>query len=105
MRMGSALNPINSSLIATAIGLPIGGVLVDAWGWRTTFFVNIPVALLALGMAAFWIPRDPPAGAARTAQEVAARLESFTPSRSRDDAPWSFAGAPSRDVAFSVRRC
>jgi MFS family permease len=35
----------------SALGLPIGGVLVDAWGWRTTFLINLPIALLALAMA------------------------------------------------------
>jgi MFS family permease len=64
-----------AGMVTPAIGLPIGGVLVDAWGWRTTFFVNIPVALVALGMAAFWIPRDPPAEGSRTAGEIAARID------------------------------
>ena len=58
-----------------AIGLPIGGVLVDAWGWRTTFFINIPFAVLTLAMALFWIPRDTPATGPRTVRQVAARLD------------------------------
>ena len=33
-----------------AVGLPIGGLLVAAWGWRTTFFVNVPVALITLAI-------------------------------------------------------
>jgi MFS family permease len=28
-----------------ALGLSVGGVLVDAWGWRSTFFINLPVAV------------------------------------------------------------
>jgi nicotinamidase-related amidase/MFS family permease len=58
-----------------ALGLPIGGVLVDAWGWRTTFFVNLPVAAGALAMALAWIPRDEPAEAPHTLGEVAARID------------------------------
>ncbi len=42
-----------------AFGLPIGGVLVDAWGWRTTFWINVPIAAVSIVMALAWIPRDP----------------------------------------------
>ncbi|WP_063754348.1 MFS transporter [Streptomyces sp. NRRL S-1813] len=59
----------------SALGLPLGGVLVDAWGWRTTFLINLPFALLALAMAFFWIPSDLPVEGPRTLREVAARLD------------------------------
>jgi len=59
----------------STLGLPIGGVLVDAWGWRTTFLINLPVALLALAMAVFWIPADPPVEGSRTVRQVAVRLD------------------------------
>jgi MFS family permease len=64
-----------AGMVTPAVGLPIGGVLVDAWGWRTTFFVNVPFALLTLGAALFWIPRDPEMGGATTVREVAARID------------------------------
>jgi MFS family permease len=64
-----------AGMVTPAIGLPIGGVLVEAWGWRTTFFVNVPFALVTLAMAAFWIPRDLRHGQPRTAREVAARID------------------------------
>ncbi|MEU8786675.1 MFS transporter [Streptomyces sp. NPDC048637] len=59
----------------SALGLPMGGLLVDAWGWRTTFLINLPFALLALAMAFFWIPADPPVEGSRTPRELAARLD------------------------------
>ncbi|MEO5937873.1 MAG: MFS transporter [Sphingomonas sp.] len=37
--------------IASAFGPPIGGWLVDAVGWRAIFFINLPVAALAIGLA------------------------------------------------------
>ena len=58
-----------------AVGLPIGGVLVDAWGWRTTFFINVPFALVTLAMALSWIPRDRPVPGSRTVRQVAVRLD------------------------------
>ncbi|WP_432144440.1 MFS transporter [Streptomyces sp. bgisy084] len=64
----------------SALGLPIGGVLVDVWGWRTTFLINLPFALLALAMAFCWIPADPPVAdppvtRPRTLRRLAARLD------------------------------
>ncbi|MGD9960804.1 MFS transporter [Nocardioides sp.] len=43
-----------------AVGLPVGGVLVHAWGWQSTFLINVPCALLALVTALAWIPPDAP---------------------------------------------
>jgi EmrB/QacA subfamily drug resistance transporter len=53
---------------ASAIGLVLGGVLTEAdlfgWGWRTVFFVNVPVALASLVAAIRFVPEtsDPEAG-------------------------------------------
>jgi EmrB/QacA subfamily drug resistance transporter len=53
---------------ASALGLVLGGVLTDAnlfgWSWRSVFFVNVPVAALALAAAARLVPetRDRAAG-------------------------------------------
>lgn len=60
--------------VTAALGLPIGGVLVDAWGWRTTFLVNIPFALVALAMALAWIPADA-RGERRTPRDIAAAID------------------------------
>ena len=64
-----------AGMVTPAVGLPLGGVLVGAWGWRTIFFVNVPLALIVLTMAVRWIPRDPPRGQAGSIREVAARLD------------------------------
>jgi MFS family permease len=61
--------------VTTALGLPIGGVLVSAFGWRTTFLVNIPFALAALVMVMMWIPRDAPLEAARGFKQIAGRID------------------------------
>ncbi len=53
--------------VASAVGLLLGGVLTEAnlfgWGWRSVFFVNVPVAACALIAGARWVPetRDPDA--------------------------------------------
>jgi MFS family permease len=73
---GAVLGGLQISGAATAaLGLPLGGVLVGAWGWRATFFANVPVALVTLVMAVFWISRDAPAGGSRKARDVAARID------------------------------
>jgi MFS family permease len=61
--------------VTAALGLPIGGLLVDAWGWRTTFFVNVPFALAALTMALIWIPRDAPLKATQGLRDIAERID------------------------------
>jgi EmrB/QacA subfamily drug resistance transporter len=40
-----------SSAIAGAVGPPLGGWLVDSIGWRSIFFVNLPLGLLAILIA------------------------------------------------------
>jgi MFS family permease len=64
-----------AAMVTAAVGLPLGGVLVGTWGWRTTFLINIPVALLTLVMAARWIPRDAPIDRPGSARDVAARID------------------------------
>ena len=64
-----------AGMVTPAVGLPIGGALVGAWGWRAAFFVNVPLALVTLVMAALWIPRDPRPEQARSARAVAWRID------------------------------
>lgn len=43
--------------IAIAAGPVLGGILIAAWGWRSIFFVNIPLCLAGVAAAYAWIPR------------------------------------------------
>lgn len=61
--------------VTAAAGLPIGGVLVDALGWRATFVINLPVGLVALVMALIWLPADPNSGERRTFRRTLAELD------------------------------
>jgi MFS family permease len=73
---GGVLGGLQIAGIATAsLGLPIGGVLVAALGWRAVFFVNVPVALIALTATLLWVPQDPPPGASRGVREIASRID------------------------------
>ena len=61
--------------VTAAVGPPIGGVLVDATSWQAAFLVNVPVGLLALAMAAAWIPRDRAIAEGVTVSEIARRVD------------------------------
>jgi EmrB/QacA subfamily drug resistance transporter len=41
---------------STGLGPPIGGLLVDTLGWRSVFWVNIPVVAVAVALAARYAP-------------------------------------------------
>ena len=45
--------------VATLVGPILGGVLVDALGWEWIFFINIPVGIVGLVLAARWVPNLP----------------------------------------------
>jgi MFS family permease len=73
---GGVLGGLVIAGMATAvIGLPIGGFLVAAWGWQSVFFINVPLALVALIMAVSWIPRDPHFRNTKTLRNLAARID------------------------------
>ena len=44
--------------VTSALGLPLGGVLVGVWDWRAVFAVNIPLGLAGIVMTLLWIPKD-----------------------------------------------
>lgn len=44
---------------AVALGPPAGGWLTDAFGWRAVFWVDVPLAAVALVSAWRWLPASP----------------------------------------------
>ena len=44
--------------ISMALGPVVGGALVDSVGWRSVFFVNVPIGLLAIGLTALKVPES-----------------------------------------------
>lgn len=46
-----------AAAITTAAGPILGGWLVETWSWRAIFFINLPVAAVALGITWRFVPR------------------------------------------------
>jgi DHA2 family methylenomycin A resistance protein-like MFS transporter len=46
-----------SGAVAIAAGPVLGGILIAAWGWRSIFFVNVPICAAGLLATFAWIPR------------------------------------------------
>jgi len=51
-------------VLAPALGPSIGGVLVDLFGWRSIFFMVVPLCLLSLWLAYRYVPNTAPGGVA-----------------------------------------
>ncbi|MDO8717603.1 MAG: MFS transporter [Polaromonas sp.] len=51
-------------VLAPALGPSIGGLLVDLFGWRSIFFMVVPLCLLSLWMAYRYVPVTAPGGVA-----------------------------------------
>lgn len=63
-KAGSAMGLLGSiSAIGTALGPSLGGVLINAFGWRALFFINLPLGGLSYFLAARFLPIDPRAPA------------------------------------------
>ena len=50
-------------VLAPAMGPSLGGVLVDLFGWRSLFFMVVPLCLASLWLAVRFIPVSAPGGA------------------------------------------
>jgi len=52
-----------ASALTTALGPVLGGWLTDSWSWRAIFFINVPIAALAVAIALWHMPetRNPDA--------------------------------------------
>jgi MFS family permease len=73
---GRVLGGLQIAGMATAaLGLPIGGVIVDAFGWRSTFLVNVPVAVIALVLVLSWLPADQRTGTPPNGKEIVSRID------------------------------
>src|ERR1700685_3940696 len=56
-RRGRAIGTwAGASALTTALGPVAGGWLVDTLSWRAIFFVNVPLAIVALLLAVRWVP-------------------------------------------------
>ena len=47
-----------ASALTTAVGPVLGGWLVDTLSWRAIFFINVPLAIVALLLAVRWMPES-----------------------------------------------
>ena len=48
--------------LAAALGPTLGALLVDGFGWRAVFLINVPVIGLGTVLALAWLPTDEPSG-------------------------------------------
>lgn len=48
-----------ASALTTALGPPIGGLMIDWFDWRSVFWINFPVSLIVLFLAHRFIPEEP----------------------------------------------
>ena len=44
--------------IALALGPALGGIMVDALGWQSIFYINVPIGLIAFGIAIKLVPES-----------------------------------------------
>ncbi len=58
-RTGSAMGLLGTmSAIGTAMGPSLGGLLIAGLGWRSLFYINLPLGVLAFVLACFYLPED-----------------------------------------------
>lgn len=58
-KTGSAIGLLGTmSAVGTALGPPLGGVLIAGPGWRAIFLINLPLGILTLLLARRYLPND-----------------------------------------------
>jgi EmrB/QacA subfamily drug resistance transporter len=63
---GKALGLIGTFVsIGIVTGPVAGGLLISVFGWRSVFFVNLPVGVVGTWLSLRFVPRTPPAGGQR----------------------------------------
>lgn len=75
---GNVLGGLQIAGIATAsLGLPVGGLLVGTLGWRSIFFLNVPIALVTAVATYAGVPADRPVDRPRRTAQIAAQLDAL----------------------------
>jgi EmrB/QacA subfamily drug resistance transporter len=76
---GQAFGVLGATIgLATAVGPVLGGLIItlgngpEAWRW--VFYVNVPIGVVALVLAARWVPRPVVGGARRTDLDLVGTL-------------------------------
>lgn len=58
-KTGSAMGLLGTmSALGTTLGPSLGGILITEFGWRTIFFINVPIGLLNFILIIHHLPRD-----------------------------------------------
>jgi len=58
-KTGSAMGLLGTmSAIGTALGPTLGGLLIAGFGWRSLFFINLPLGVLTFVLAYFYLPAE-----------------------------------------------
>lgn len=68
-KTGSAMGLLGTmSAVGTAMGPSLGGFLIDGFGWRAIFLVNVPLGIIAWSLARRGLPDDAPRAGSTSAQ-------------------------------------
>ncbi|MBV7570738.1 MFS transporter [Pseudomonas sp. PDM27] len=60
-KLGSAMGLLGTmSAIGTSLGPTFGGFLIANSGWQAIFLLNVPLGVLAMGLAQRFLPKDDP---------------------------------------------